>query len=280
MFIKCWGARGSIPVSGREYEKYGGDTTCIEIRNKSGDIVIIDAGSGIRNLGNQMISENKKHFNMLFTHAHWDHLMGFPFFKPIYKKNSTIKFYGCPFAQNTIESIVSGTMQPPNFPVKYSDIKLDVEYHTACQKSFNINGLKITPILLSHPNMGIGFKFEENNKSFVFLTDNELTYKHEGGLDFKDYLQFSKNADLLIHDSEYTRKEYEKTTKMWGHSVYEDALDLALKANVKSFGLFHHNQERSDKAQEKILDSCLNTIEKNKSDMNCFITAQYMEINL
>jgi phosphoribosyl 1,2-cyclic phosphodiesterase len=280
MFIRCWGARGSIPVSGKNYEKYGGDTTCLEVRNSAGDIIIIDAGSGIRNLGNQMISENKKNFIMLFTHAHWDHLMGFPFFKPIYRKNSNLSFYGCPFAQGTIKNIVSGTMQPPNFPVRYSDIKLNVNYHSSCRKKFDINGMLITPTLLSHPNKGIGFKFEENGKSFVFLTDNELTYTHDGGLEFEDYVNFSKNADLLIHDSEYTREEYDKTTKMWGHSVYEDALELAFQANVKELGLFHHNQDRSDKEQDEILNRCNQIIENKKRKLKCFCTKQFMEINL
>ena len=115
--------------------------------------------------------------------------------------------------------------------------------------------MTITPIALSHPNQGSGYKFEEDGKCFVFLTDNELGFHHEGGLDYQDYLNFSKGADLLIHDAEYTEEEYKKT-RGWGHSVYKDALKLALDANVKKLGLFHHNQERFDDAVEAMVDEC------------------------
>ncbi len=99
MKITCWGARGSIPVSGREFLKYGGDTTCIEVRSKNNDVVIIDAGTGIRKLGNKLIAGGETNLNILFTHAHWDHLMGFPFFKPIYSNKTAIKMYGCAYTQ-------------------------------------------------------------------------------------------------------------------------------------------------------------------------------------
>jgi phosphoribosyl 1,2-cyclic phosphodiesterase len=102
MQITCWGAWGSIPVSGKEYMKYGGDTTCIEIRSKDNDVIIIDAGTGIRRLGNKLLASNERACSILFTHAHWDHLMGFPFFKPIYMKGTTISMYGCPYAQTSV----------------------------------------------------------------------------------------------------------------------------------------------------------------------------------
>jgi ribonuclease BN (tRNA processing enzyme) len=133
--------------------------------------------------------------------------------------------------------------------------------------------------LLSHPNQGIGYKFVEDRKSFVFLTDNELTYKHPGGLDFQDYLKFASGADLLMHDSEYTKDEY-KRTKRWGHSVYNDALHLAMEAGVKQFGLFHHNQDRPDTAVDEIVKDCRNIIRDNKSRLECFAARQGMEIIL
>nr|HID59699.1 MBL fold metallo-hydrolase [Desulfobacterales bacterium] len=279
MIIRCWGARGSIPVSGIEYIKYGGATTCIEIRSKNDDIIIIDAGSGVRKLGNMLIEENRYRYSMLFTHSHWDHLIGFPFFKPIYIRDTHINIFGWPFAQGTLKKMVSRTMTFPNFPVNFEDIKAEISYHEVCKTSFWIDSITITPIFLSHPNQGLGYKFVEDNKCFVFLTDNELTFKHPGGLGYQDYLDFCNGADLLIHDSEFTEEEY-KTKKGWGHTVYKDALRLALEARVTRFGLFHHNQERTDEALEEMVQDCQNIIDGHKASLECLAVYEGMEIEL
>jgi len=279
MIIRCWGSRGSIAVSGKEYLKYGGDTTCIEIRTKDDDIIIIDAGSGIRRLGNELLNQKRHDYSLVFTHAHWDHLLGFPFFKPLYFSKTRITMYGCPFAKKSIKEIVLQPMNPPFFPVNFESIKATICADEACTKRFFIKSLEVEPILISHPNQGIGYKFIEDGKSFVFLTDNELSYRHPGGLDYRDYLEFVMGADLLIHDAEYTPEEYRKT-KMWGHSTYTDALRLAIEARVKRFGLFHHNQDRSDDAIDALVRECQATVRKHKSPAECFAAAQSMEIKL
>ena len=279
MIIRCWGARGSIPVSGAEYLKYGGNTTCIEVRTKDDQVIIIDAGSGIRKLGNKLLNENRYEYSLIFTHAHWDHILGFPFFKPIYIKGTHINMFGCPFTQESVRQMISRTMARPNFPVNFENVKGEFSYHGACDNSFAIKSLRVTPILLSHPNQGIGYKFVEDDKSFVFLTDNELTFKHAGGLDYQDYLHFSSNADLLMHDAEFTEEEY-KTTKAWGHSVYTDALKLALEAQAKKFGLFHHNQERTDKALDEMVQNCQQIIKANNASLECFAAYEGMEVRL
>ncbi|MCP4155716.1 MAG: MBL fold metallo-hydrolase [bacterium] len=282
MRIKCWGSRGAIPVSGEEFLKYGGDTTCIEIRTKNDAAVIIDAGTGIRKLGNRLVTEKRNHIHLIFTHAHIDHLLGFPFFKPIYLKGTHIDTYGCPIAQRSIKDILAGSMTPPYFPISLESVNATVTYNEVCENSlepFNVDSLRVSPILLSHPNQGIGYKFEEDGKSFVFLTDNELTFKHPGGLDYNDYLEFSKNCDLLIHDAEFTEEEYRKT-RTWGHSVYNDALRLALEANAKQFGLFHHNQERSDEALDGIVDKCNQVVKEHGSQLECFALSAGGEIDL
>jgi phosphoribosyl 1,2-cyclic phosphodiesterase len=279
MIIKCWGARGSIPVCGIEFLKYGGDTTCIEIKTKKNELIIIDAGSGIRNLGNSFIAKNNKDFNILFTHSHLDHLIGFPFFKPIYKKDIKIHISGCSSGQSSIKDMISETMAPPYFPVKLQDIKADIDYKALSEEPFTIDSVTIDSIPISHPNMGLGYKLTEGNKRFVFLTDNELNYKHPGGRDFQDYLNFSKNADLFIHDAEFTETEF-KFTRTWGHSVYLDALELALEAKVKRFGLFHHNQERTDKELDQMVNNCRDIIKKKGSNLECFAVHTGMEIDL
>ncbi|MFA5138673.1 MAG: MBL fold metallo-hydrolase [Elusimicrobiota bacterium] len=272
MLIRCWGARGSIPVSGEQYLKYGGDTTCLEIRTRSGELVIVDAGSGIRALGKEVHKEGVRSLHLIFTHAHLDHVMGFPFFRPIYSKTTRIELYGCPFAQGSVESMLARTMSPPSFPVRFEDVSALLCPHKDCTQRFTVGSMDISPVLLSHPNQGIGYKFAENGRSFVFLTDNELTHAHPGGLKYEDYLAFAEGADLLIHDSEFTAEEY-KTTKTWGHSVYTDALRLALEAGVESFGLFHHNQDRSDAALDAMVRDCRRIISERGSKMGCSAVA-------
>ncbi|MDH4162249.1 MAG: MBL fold metallo-hydrolase [Nitrospirota bacterium] len=279
MKITCWGARGSIAVSGREYEKYGGDTTCIEIRSSENDIIIIDAGTGMRKLGNKLLTEEKRSYNLLLTHAHWDHLMGFPFFKPIYMKGTRIDMYGCPFTQDSIKAIFARSMVAPYFPVEFNQIQAEITSAGICSEGFHIGPMHIEPIHLSHPNQGIGYKFSENGKSFVFLTDNELTLKHSGGCEYGDYLRFSEGADLLIHDAEYTEAQY-KMTKGWGHSVYTDALRLAMESGVKQFGLFHHNQERLDEDLDRMVEDCKSIAAQQGKSLQIFAAQAGQEMVL
>ena len=279
MVIKCWGSRGSIPVSGKSYLKYGGDTTCIEIRATSDDIIIVDAGTGIRRLGNLLIKEKKRKFHFIFTHAHWDHVMGFPYFKPLYSKHSEFRMHRCPFHSKFVETILSKVMAPPNFPVKYTDIRAQMHYEVSCPTEFEIGSVKIVPIPLSHPNSGSGYKFIEDGKSFVFLTDNELGYIHTGGRPYQDYMEFSSGADLLVHDCEYTPSEY-KTFVEWGHSAYTEVLKLAFEADVKTLGLFHLNQDRTDKDMDAMVKACRKTISDKGSDLECFGVASDMFFNL
>jgi phosphoribosyl 1,2-cyclic phosphodiesterase len=279
MYIKCWGSRGSIPVSGKEYIKYGGDTTCIEIRTKDDRLIIVDAGTGIRRLGNQLIEEGRYSYDIIFTHAHWDHLMGFPFFKPLYVKRTTIHMQGCPFAQKYVETMLTRVMSQPNFPVRYADVMARIRYEPACTTNFQIGTVTVEPIRLSHPNQGTGYKFIEDGKTFVFLTDNELDFTHRGGLSFDRYRAFSEGADLLMHDAEYTKEEY-RFTKQWGHSVYTTALELALKAEVKQFGLFHLNQDRTDKEVDQMVDKCRKIIAKRNLQLKCFAVGADMSFAL
>ena len=279
MIIKCWGSRGSIPVSGEEYIKYGGDTTCIEIRTKSDDIIIVDAGTGIRRLGSRLIDENRYSYNLIFTHSHWDHLMGFPFFKPLYEKQAEFMMYRCPFHSKFVETILSRIMTPPSFPVRYSEISAKMEYVEAFTSAFEIGSVTITPIPISHPDKGSGYKFTEDGKSFVFMTDNELGFIHPGGLSYKDYMEFSEGADLLIHDAEYLPEEYPSKIE-WGHSVFTKTLDLAIEAGVKQFGLFHLNQERTDQQVDEMVESCRRTIAARDHNLECFAVGCDMTLTL
>jgi len=278
MYIRCWGSRGSIPVSGKKYAKYGGDTTCLEIRTKSNDIIIVDAGTGIRRLGNQMMKEGFTKFHLVFTHAHWDHVLGMPFFKPIYLPQSQFRILRCPFP-SYVGKMLSRVMGPPNFPVRFSDIRSEFIYEKTCTLSFSIGSVIVEPIQLSHPNTGSGYKFIEDGKIFVFLTDNELRMVHPGGLPYRNYLEFCKGADLLFHDAEYTPQEYEKVIS-WGHSSYTDTLQLAIEAGVKKFGMFHLNQDRSDRQVDKMVKDARRILAEKGIDMDCFAVGADMEFEV
>ena len=277
MIIRCWGARGSIPVSGREYLKYGGDTPCLEIRTKGDEVIIVDAGTGIRRLGLSLLEEKRYDYTMFFTHAHWDHLIGFPFFKPIYHAAVKINIFGCPFAQSTVKEMLYKVMSAPHFPVDYEEIHCTIAYHESCGDEFTIQSTKVTSIPLSHPNQGVGYKFVEDGKTFVFLTDNELSYRHPGGLDFDDYRKFCEGADFLIHDAEFSPEDYKKT---WGHSTFNEAIRLAMESHVKMLGLYHHNQERSDDGIDAILSQSREIIRRAGSSMECIALRQGMELTL
>lgn len=279
MIIRCWGSRGSLPVSGKPYLRYGGNTTCLEIRTNDDQILIVDAGSGIREAGNVLTANSHHHFTLLLTHAHWDHVMGFPFFKPIYSSKTLLNIWGCPFAQSSIKEMLSRVMSAPNFPVSFAQIRAKISYQDNCFESYRLGSLTITPIALSHPNQGTGYKFEEDGKTFVFLTDNELGYRHEGGLDYQDYLKFVEGADMLFHDAEYKEDEYKKT-RGWGHSLYTDVLRLAMEGGVKKLGLFHHNQERIDSEVDAMVQDCRDRIRQSGKKLRCFAVGQSMEFKV
>lgn len=279
MKIRFWGSRGSIPVSGPEYIRYGGDTTCVEIRTVNDEIIIIDCGTGLRRLGNLLRKEKRTEMSIVFTHAHWDHIIAFPFFTPIYNPATKINFYGCPFAQGSIRSILTQAMQAPFFPVKLDDAKAQFIFHDSCVGSFSIDSVRLDPVLLSHPNEGLGYSLIEGEKRFVFLTDNELACQHPGGLQFDDYAAFCKGADLLVHDAEFTAEEYSRI-RGWGHSTYQQALELALAAGVGTLGLFHHNRDRTDDQLDLIVADCRRIIAERGSSLQVFAVTQETAIDL
>ncbi|RTZ96086.1 MAG: MBL fold metallo-hydrolase [Deltaproteobacteria bacterium] len=279
MKIKCWGSRGSIPVSGREYLKYGGDTTCMEIQSQNGVTIIVDAGSGIRRLGNQLLESQSQAYHILFTHAHLDHIIGFPFFKPLHCLKRKINMYHSPFHERFVDRMFSDIMTPPYFPIPCSGSKANLVFIEPGPAPFDIDSVHIEPIPLSHPNGGSGYKFTEDGKTFVFLTDNELGYIHPGGKSSDAYRIFCEGADLLIHDAEYTPAEY-GSFGGWGHSTYMDALQLAMDADVSRVGFFHTNQERTDREVDDMVGQARQWIGAQNRSTKCLAVAADMEFEL
>ena len=279
MDIKCWGSRGSVPVSGRPYLKYGGDTTCIEITAKTGETIIIDAGTGLRRLGNSLMERDIKRFHLLLTHAHWDHILGIAFFKPLQFSKVRMVTQDRLFSGIRTRDVLHEVMRTPFFPIGLQDFKADIQFEKNIDSTFSIGSINVETIPTSHNNDGLGYKFMEDGKSFVFLTDNELGFDHPESRGFKAYIDFSRNADLLFHDGEYTVDEYQKK-KGWGHSSVKDVLDLAVQAGVKKLGLFHLSQDRIDGEIDEIVKSCRVELGKNNSTIDCFAVPADLKIHL
>jgi ribonuclease BN (tRNA processing enzyme) len=163
--------------------------------------------------------------------------------------------------------------------VRYEEVRARVVQEPACPDRFEIGGVSIEPIRLSHPNQGNGYKFVEDGRSFVFLTDNELGFPHKGGLSFEAYREVSAGADLLIHDGEFTEEEY-RTCIQWGHSTSAAALDLAMAAGVKRLGLFHLNQDRTDQDVDRMVDRCSQVAAEAGSALECFAVGADMSFEV
>jgi len=279
MKIHCWGSRGSVAVSGRQYLKYGGDTTCIEVAGDDGELIILDAGTGIRALGKKLEEEKRLTMNLLITHSHWDHLSGFPFFSPLYDKKSRIKVYGPQPTQISLKKIISKTMSAPYFPIEFEDISAEISFSAMNGAQYSIGSVLVKTIPLRHPSEAVGYRLTNHGKSFVFMTDNEIDRDYSNGLNYNDYVDFAHGADLIFHDAEYTMEEYRKT-KGWGHSAYMHTVRFALDAGVKALGLFHHSQERTDAEIDAIVSECRELIKKEGSDIRCFAVAKGDVANL
>ncbi len=266
MRITCWGARGSIAVSGPEYNRYGGETTCLELRSRDDQLIVVDAGTGIRKLGNSLAGQGKVAGTLLLTHAHWDHIAGFPFFSPIHQESTRLSVICCAFSHKFVKTMLEYTMTPPYFPLPLAGVKARMDFPEVCGDKFELAGLTVDTIPLSHPNGGVGYRFTEQGRTFVFLTDNQLGHRHPNGRAEEEYVRFCQGADLLVHDAEYTPEEY-RMFPLYGHSSYLDALDLALTAGVKRFALFHHNQNRTDDQIDGFLADCRERVRAAGSGM-------------
>lgn len=286
MNIKIWGCRGSLPVSDAAMIRHGGNTTCVEVRDAGQGLIIMDAGTGVRNLGKQLVRQEQKHLTFLISHAHWDHLSGFPFFAPAYAAGFDIAICGGPATQQSVRDFLAHQMEPPYFPVAFAQLKARIHYGCRCgappcpgKPMLTDSAMRCSSLPLSHPNGGYGFKLQETGRSLVFMPDNEIGFPHAGAPSREEFLQFIRGADLLLHDAQYTEAEYQHT-RGWGHSTYAAVVRIALEAGVKRLGLFHHDPDRDDADLDRQLQCCRQWIANAGQAMDCFACAEGMELTV
>ena len=268
MKVKFWGTRGSIAVPGRDTIVYGGNTTCLEITLEGGRKVIVDAGTGIRPLGRQLCDmEEDVDIHLLITHIHWDHVLGFPFFDPVYDSTSKIAIDGSPACIKGLKIPFENRMGDGFWPIKFDDLKAQIRYLDSLSHGpLRIDNAVIDTIPLQHPQGGVGFRFRDGEKTLVFLTDNELREDAWSGRNPNDYVRFCKDADILIHDAQYTPEEW-KIRKGWGHTDYVTTLRMAIEANVQRLLLFHHDPSRKDPDLSAIETHCNDLAREMNVDM-------------
>jgi phosphoribosyl 1,2-cyclic phosphodiesterase len=252
MEIKFWGTRGSIPAPGAQTLEFGGNTTCVEVVLANGKRVVIDGGTGLRLLGQHLMEKHIPcHFHLLLTHGHWDHLLGIPFFEPIYLESTKVSVDGWPPAFQGMTRVFDSHMGDGFFPVAFDHLKAEIDYlNTVANGTLDLDGVLIDSIRLNHPQGGLAFRFREGKHTMVFITDNELGAAR--GKRIPEFVEFARGCDLLIHDAQYLPEEISER-RGWGHSSYDEVMALAKEADVHNLLLTHHDPSRSDGDVEKIV---------------------------
>jgi phosphoribosyl 1,2-cyclic phosphodiesterase len=306
MKIRFWGVRGSIPCPGPTTVEYGGNTACIELRFGSEDrLIIVDAGSGVRSLGNFMMQNDLPkgpiETSIFLTHTHWDHIMGFPFFTPIYIPNTKLKIYGpVTFEDEGLDQIVGSQLSYRYFPVKHTELAAEITYFPLKESSMDLgDGVTVTTKYLNHPILCLGYRFEFEGKVFctaydtepfrnVFPTDpDDPAYDamaaQEGEIAAKEenekLLKFFQGADIVVHDAQYTHEEYLDSKLGWGHTPFEFAINSAHKADVKQLVLFHHDPMRTDKQISGLLEQYKEAMQ-GKTDLDILMAREGLELEL
>ena len=281
--LKIWGVRGSIPVPGSTTVRYGGNTSCIEVR-ADGEIIVLDAGTGIRELGlaleNEFGSQPIK-LTVLITHSHWDHIQGFPFFVPSYNDKNEIRIFGYDGADAGLSEILKGQMATPFFPVSLYDLPGKIEVEKLDTNDFKIGSIRVRSKVMNHPGVCVGYRLFTSTGSIAYLPDNESFDSHklhstksqllspeqtkkradEGRAELVKFLQ---GADILLLDTQYTDQEYQEHVG-WGHGSLSSAVALALDAGVRKLVLFHHDPSHDDAAIDSMLAGARKLAAKSES---------------
>ncbi len=268
MQLRFWGVRGSIPTPGPHTVRYGGNTTCLEVRSDDGALIILDAGSGIRGLGQELVRQMPVACNIFISHTHWDHIQGLPFFAPLFVPGNSVTIHGLfdPVSMRSIRDVLAVQMEYRFFPVREAELKAEIEYTTLKEgQQVALGDATVTAVLMNHPVLCLGYKVACNGKSLFFTGDHEhfqniYSPKEPEYDDFQKHILEKKQAimrhvtgvDLLVTDAQYTEDEYASKTG-WGHSTYSQGLKMAREAGAKKVYLTHHEPTRTDDELDAML---------------------------
>lgn len=261
MRVRFWGTRGSIAKAGPSTVRYGGNTSCVEVRSRGGTLIVLDCGTGAHGLGHALMAERSRPHrgHILITHTHWDHIQGFPFFAPLFQPGDEWDVYAPRGLRESLRETLAGQMQYTYFPVGLENFEAAVRYHDLVEGAFTIGDVHVTTRYMNHTALTFGYRLEADGAALVYATDHEPHSRAlaEGSADDihgedRRHADFIAGADLLIHDAQYTAAEY--PAKMgWGHSTAEAVVALARSAGVRRLALFHHDPLRDDAGLDRVI---------------------------
>lgn len=286
--VQFWGTRGSIPSPGPKTVRYGGNTPCVELRTTDGWLIILDAGTGMRELGRSLLNRANGapiKGDIFLTHAHWDHIQGIPFFGPIFQRGNHFTIWGSHTLETSIDRIVRDQMNPVVFPVTFEELDATIDFSAIDHEKQRRQGFEVSAYPVRHPGGALGYRFTETldgARSLVYISDNELGSggKYETPVGWRSKLvDFVKGAKVLVHDSTYTAEEYDHY-RGWGHSTYDDALSLAIEAGVEQLVLFHHKPERSDEELDQRVEQCRDIVKERGVRMEIEAAAEGMTLTV
>jgi phosphoribosyl 1,2-cyclic phosphodiesterase len=275
--VRFWGTRGTRPTPGRHTLRYGGNTTCVEVRGSKDQLLILDSGSGIAELGTSLAQEGAADLHLLISHTHWDHIQGFPFFGPAFVPGTRMTVIGPAGSIKSLQAAFADQMDPAYFPLRLDQVPADLEFvEVLAGQPFEVAGMTVTPHELNHPIVTLGYRIEEGGRAFVFATDNELLPANG----FGSMVEWCRGADLLVHDAQYSQEEYQGRAG-WGHSTFEDSLSLAEEAEVRQLAFFHHDPQHSDDQIDALIEEALgNHRQRGGGGVLAFPAAEEHEISL
>jgi phosphoribosyl 1,2-cyclic phosphodiesterase len=279
MTVKLWGVRGSIPSPGPSTVKYGGNTSCVSLHMDDDVTVVLDAGSGVRNLG-KILAGKKTPIYMLLTHDHWDHIQGFPFFAPIYEAGREVAMFPARSGHEMMCTLVQ-QMDGAHFPVTEDQLRSTKHCVTDMHAEawFAMKGISLRRIPTNHPGGCTGMRVKDEGRAIVYIPDNEMNPPGTRTTEFDAFVKFCRGADILMHDSQYTPADF-PLKKGWGHSLWSEACELAAAANVKQLLLFHHDPDRTDEQIDEIESEARAWMEKKNPSVKVDAAREGMTFEL
>ena len=278
MQITFYGVRGSIASPGPTTIKYGGNTSCVHVRTRSGMNLILDAGTGIRKLG-MRLARHSEPLLLLLSHGHWDHIQGYPFFEPIYQKDRDIVvFQGIEGNASTLRALLE-QMNGSNFPVRADALPSTMTVINEVADYLGQQNFRTRRRTLNHPGGGYAYHIEEDGVSIVYITDNELNPPGESTTSYAQWVDFCQGVDLMIHDAQYDESDM-PAKHGWGHSLISQVRQLAVDAQVKNVVMYHHDPERTDSELDEIAIESARFFKSKNSTIGSFIAAEGLTIDL